>query len=340
MAQVRTRFAPSPTGFLHVGSARTALFNWAYARRHGGVFVLRIEDTDRERSTLESERAVLDSLRWLGIGWDEGPFRQSARRERYDAAVEGLLASGRAYRCVCTQESLAERREQTLAAGRSWVYDGRCRELALGPQCGSHTVRLRLPADEWLGWNDLVFGESGQQASEIGDMNIRRSDGHPLYNLAVVVDDLEMEITQVIRGADHLGNTCFQIALYRALAAEPPEFAHVPLIVGPGGKKLSKRRDPVSVQDYHEEGYLPQALCNWLIRIGWSHGDQEVFSRDEIQRLFDLDAINRSSAQADPAKLQWLSQRGPSWSRWRRSRCRPRPSWAGWWSCCGKEAPR
>jgi len=281
MALVRTRFAPSPTGFLHMGSARTALFNWAFARRHGGRMILRIEDTDRERSTREFEQTLLDGLRWLGIDWDEGPLRQSERRERHDAAVQGLLSTGHAYRCVCTPEQLAERREKTLAAGLSWVYDGRCRELDLGPDCGPHSVRLRLAADERLDWNDLVFGPSGQQAREIGDMNIRRSDGQPLYNLAVVVDDLEMEITHVIRGADHLGNTSFQ---------------------------LSKRRDPVSVRQYREDGYLPQALCNWLIRIGWSHGDQEVFSRQEIQRLFDLDAVNRSSAQADAGKLLWLNQ--------------------------------
>jgi glutamyl-tRNA synthetase len=291
-----------------MGSARTALFNWAFARRHGGRMVLRIEDTDRERSTREFEETLLAGLRWLGIDWDEGPLRQSERRERYDTAVEQLLESGHAYRCVCTPEQLAERREKTLAAGRSWVYDGRCRELGLGPDCGAHTVRLRLASGERLGWNDLVFGPSGQDAHEIGDMNIRRSDGQPLYNLAVVVDDLEMEISHVIRGADHLGNTSFQIALYRALGKQPPLFAHVPLIVGKGGKKLSKRRDPVSVQQYREDGYLPQALCNWLIRIGWSHGDQEVFSWQEIRSLFDLDAVNRSSAQADAARLLWLNQ--------------------------------
>jgi glutamyl-tRNA synthetase len=291
-----------------MGSARTALFNWAFARRHGGRFVLRIEDTDRERSTVESEEAVVDGLRWLGIDWDEGPVRQSERRERHDEAVERLLASDHAYRCVCTPEELAERRERTLAAGQSWVYDGRCRDRALGPGCGPHTVRLRVPRGDFLGWNDLVFGASGQAAEEIGDMNIRRSDGHPLFNLAVVVDDLDMGITHVIRGADHLGNTAFQVALYRALKAEPPLFAHVPLIVGEGGKKLSKRRDPVSVQRYREQGFLPEAVCNWLVRIGWSHGDEEVFSQEEIRRLFDLSSVHRSSAQADQGKLLWLNQ--------------------------------
>jgi glutamyl-tRNA synthetase len=308
MSTVRTRFAPSPTGFLHVGSARTALFNWAFARRCGGCLVLRIEDTDQERSTRESEQAVLEGLRWLGIDWDEGPLRQSERRERHDAAVRRLLDGGRAYRCVCRAEELAERRERTLAEGRSWVYDGRCRDRGLGPDCGPHTVRLRVDPDAHLGWDDLVFGPSGQAGREIGDMNVCRSDGHPLYNLAVVVDDLDMKISHVIRGADHLGNTAFQIALYRALGETPPLFAHVPLIVGAGGRKLSKRRDPVSVQDYRAKGYLSEALCNWLVRIGWSHGDQEVFSRDEIVAFFGLDAVNRSSAQADAGKLAWLNQ--------------------------------
>ena len=308
MSTVRTRFAPSPTGHLHMGSARTALFNWAFARHHGGCFGLRIEDTDRERSTAASEAALLEGLRWLGIGWDEGPVRQSERREHYDAAIEKLLAGGHAYRCTCSAEELAERRERAIAAGDKWVYDGRCRDQSLGPDCGPHTVRLRVDPQSRLEWEDLVFGPSGQSAAEIGDMNIRRSDGHPLYNLAVVVDDLEMGISHVIRGADHLGNTAFQIALYRALGEEPPAVCHVPGFVGKGGKKLSKRRDPVSVESYRAEGYLPEALLNWLVRIGWSHGDQEIFSAEEIQQLFDLDAVNRSAAQADTEKLGWLNQ--------------------------------
>ena len=308
MPDVRTRFAPSPTGFLHMGSARTALFNWAYAHRHGGQLVLRIEDTDRERSTRESERAVLDGLRWLGIDWDEGPFRQSERAEHHAEAIETLLAKDRAYRCRCTPEELEERRQKVIAGGGSWVYDGRCRELALGPGCGLHTVRLRLPDSGRLDWDDLVFGPSGQESAELGDRIIRRSDGDPLYNLAVVVDDVDMGITHVIRGADHHNNTAFQIAIYHALGREPPVFAHVPLIVGPGGKKLSKRRDPVSVESYREEGYLPEAVCNWLVRIGWSHGDDEVFSREQIRQLFDLDAVHRASAQIDKDKLAWLNQ--------------------------------
>jgi glutamyl-tRNA synthetase len=308
MPPVRTRFAPSPTGFLHLGSARTALFNWAFARHHGGSLILRIEDTDRLRSTEESERAIDDGLAWLGIDWDEGPFRQSERGERHAEVIDSLIAKGRAYRCRCTREELEERKQKTVAAGGKWTYDGRCRDADLGPDCGPHTVRLRLPPDAELTWDDAVFGPSGQDVGEIGDMIIRRSDGNALFNVAVVVDDLDMNITHVIRGADHHPNTPFQIAIYQALEAEPPRFAHVPLIVGAGGKKLSKRRDPVSIQHFRSEGYLPEATCNWLVRLGWSHGDQEIFSRDEIGRLFDLDAVHRSSAQADIGKYQWLTQ--------------------------------
>lgn len=308
MATVRTRFAPSPTGFLHLGGARTALFNWAFARRHAGVLVLRIEDTDRERSTPEAERAVIEGLEWLGIPWDEGPVRQSEQGERYRTAVAELLRKGRAYRCTCTRDELEERRARTIAEGRKWTYDGRCRDAGHGPDCGPHTVRLRVDPDVRLVWDDLVFGPSGQAGSEIGDLIIQRSDGHPLYHLAGVVDDVEMRITHVIRGADHHSNTPFHLALYRALDAEPPAFAHVPLIVGSDGKKLSKRRDPVSVQHYRDEGYLAEALRNWLVRIGWSHGDQEIFSREEIAQLFDLAAVNRSPARAETGKLEWLNQ--------------------------------
>jgi glutamyl-tRNA synthetase len=305
---IRVRYAPSPTGFLHIGSARTALFNWAFARRRGGRFVLRIEDTDRERSTRESEAAVLDGLRWLGLDWDEGPYRQSERSQRYEEAVESLLAKDRAYRCVCTTGELEERKQATIAGGGKWTYDGRCSDAHHPPDCGPHTVRLRIPTGERLAWDDVVFGPSGQDAREIGDVIIRRSDGAALYNLAVVVDDCDMEITHVIRGADHHSNTPLQLAIYRALDKTPPAFGHVPLIVGAGGKKLSKRRDPVSIQQYREEGILPEALLNWLARLGWSHGDQEIFSTEEITALFSLEAVNRSSAQADPAKLTWLNQ--------------------------------
>jgi glutamyl-tRNA synthetase len=304
----RTRFAPSPSGFLHLGSARTALFNWAYARRHAGQLIVRIEDTDAERSTRESERAVLEGLEWLGIDWDEGPIRQSERADRHRAAIERLLSTRRAYRCRCTKDQLEQRRTETIAAGKKWTYDGLCRDLGLAEDCGPHTVRLRLPAHGELAWDDEVFGPSGQDASEIGDRIIQRGDGQPLYHLAVVVDDLEMGITHVIRGADHHPNTPLQIALYRALDAEPPTFAHVPLIVGDAGKKLSKRRDSMSIQAFQQQGYLADALRNWMIRIGWSCGDQEIFSSEQICQSFDLAAVSRSSAQADPDKLLWLNQ--------------------------------
>ena len=308
MTPPRTRFAPSPTGFLHIGGARTALFNWAFTRRAGGRFVLRIEDTDRERSTEESEAAIYDGLRWLGVDWDEGPFRQSERIPRHQAAIDELLAKGKAYRCVCTKEDLEARRQATIASGRKWVYDGRCRDAGYGADCGPHTVRLRLPEEGRLAWDDLVYGPSGQEAREIGDMILRRSDGGPLYNLAVVVDDVDMGISHVIRGADHHSNTPLQIAIYNALGHAQPLFAHVPLIVGRDGKKLSKRRDPVSLQQFRDEGVLPDAMRNWLVRIGWSHGDQEIFSREEIASLFDLASVQRASAHADPAKLSWLNQ--------------------------------
>jgi glutamyl-tRNA synthetase len=309
MSTIRTRFAPSPTGFLHIGGARTALFNWALTRRLGGDFVLRIEDTDLERSTRESELAVLDGLRWLGIDWDEGPHRQTERAGRHAEVVESLLESGAAYRCVCTKERLEEQRASELARGGKGIYDGHCRDLELAADCGPHTVRLRIDRDSSLRWDDLVFGPSGQDAHEIGDGIIRRSDGTPLFHLAVVVDDLDMGITHVVRGADHHSNTPFQLALYHALgAATIPTFAHVPLIVAESGRKLSKRKDPVSIQKFKADGYLPEAMLNWLARLGWSHGDQEIFSASEIAQYFDLEHVGRSGAQADLGKLDHLNQ--------------------------------
>ncbi len=310
MTTIRTRFAPSPTGFLHIGSARTALFNWAFARRHGGQFVLRVEDTDLERSTKESEASLLGGLEWLGLTWEEGPHLQSQRRDRHGEVIEELLAGGRAYRCICTRDELEERKQETIAAGGKWTYDGRCREANHGPGCGPHTVRLRLPEEGRLDWDDLVYGPSGQDAREIGDRIIRRSDGGPLYHLAVVVDDVDMRISHVIRGADHHSNTPFQLAIYRALDATPPAFAHLPLIVAAGGKKLSKRdaAGAVSIERFRQEGYLPEALCNWLVRMGWSHGDQEIFGLEEIGSLFGLEPVGRSAARADPDKLLHLNQ--------------------------------
>jgi glutamyl-tRNA synthetase len=309
MSQIRTRFAPSPTGFLHLGSARTALFNWAFARRHGGHFILRVEDTDRQRSTSESEAQLIDGLQWLGLDWDEGPIRQTERRARHDEAIEQLLERGAAYRCRATPQQIEAEREKALAAGQKFfVFQSPDRDADLGPDCGPHAVRLKVPREGFLGWNDLVFGESGQDADEIGDLVIRRTDGSPLFYLTGAVDDIDMGVTHVIRGADHHSNTPFQIALYRALGAEPPRFAHVPLIVGESGKKLSKRRDPVSVQQFRADGYLAQALDNWLVRLGWSHGDDEIFSLDDIARLFSLEAVGRAPARADASKLQWLNQ--------------------------------
>lgn len=308
MTTFRTRFAPSPTGFLHIGGARTALFNWALTRKLGGTFLLRIEDTDLERSTRESEAAVLEGLEWLGIGWDEGPYRQSERAERHREVVEQLLATGAAYRCICSREELETRRAADIAAGGKGNYDGRCRDAGLGAECGPHTVRLRIDHERALRWDDLVFGPSGQEASEIGDGILRRSDGTPLYHLAVVVDDVDMGITHIVRGADHHSNTPFQLAIYRALGARVPTFAHVPLIVSASGRKLSKRRDPVSLQQFRADGYLPEAMLNWLARLGWSHGDQEIFSAAEIVEHFDLAHVGRSGAQADLAKLAWLNQ--------------------------------
>ncbi|NNL65556.1 MAG: glutamate--tRNA ligase, partial [Myxococcales bacterium] len=283
-------------------------FNWAFARYHAGEMRLRSEDTDRERSTKAAEDAVLEGLHWLGIDWDGDVVRQSGRAELYEAAVERMIAEGAAYRCTCSKESLETRKQETIARGDKWTYDGRCRDAAHGPDCGEHTVRIRLAESGLLGFDDLVFGPSGQDASEIGDRIIRRSDGGPLYHLAVVVDDIEMGISHVIRGADHLNNTSLQIAIYRALGADPPDYAHLPLLVGAGGKKLSKRRDPVSIQHFRDEGYLPEALISWLARLGWSHGDQEIFTREEIVSLFQLEDVHKSNAQADVAKLTATNQ--------------------------------
>ena len=308
MSSIRTRFAPSPTGFLHIGGARTALFNWALTRRLGGEFVLRIEDTDLERSTRESESAVLDGLEWLGIDWNEGPYRQSERVARHAEVIESLLETGAAYRCICSRERLEKQRAAELAGGGKGIYDGHCRDLQLAADCGPHTVRLRIDHDRSLRWDDLVFGPSGQDGREIGDGIIRRTDGTPLFHLAVVVDDLDMNMTHVIRGADHLSNTPFQLALYHALDAPVPAFGHLPLIVAESGRKLSKRKDPVSIQKFKADGYLPEAMLNWLARLGWSHGDQEIFSAAEIAEYFDLEHVGRSGAQADLGKLDHLNQ--------------------------------
>jgi glutamyl-tRNA synthetase len=307
MTQVRTRFAPSPTGYLHVGGARTALFSWLYARRHGGVFVLRIEDTDLERSTLESINAILEGMTWLGLDYDEGPFFQTERFDRYNAVIDQLLGSGWAYRCDCSRERLDGLREEAMARKEKPRYDGHCRGRAVASDA-PHVVRFRTPAEGSVVIEDRVQGRIVIPNGELDDLIIRRSDGAPTYNLSVVVDDVDMGITHVIRGADHINNTPRQIHIFRALGAPLPEFAHVPMIHGADGAKLSKRHGAVSVMQYRDEGYLPEALLNYLVRLGWSHGDQEIFSLDGMIAQFDIAAVNRSASVFNPDKLLWLNQ--------------------------------
>jgi glutamyl-tRNA synthetase len=311
---LRTRFAPSPTGYLHVGGARTALFSWAYARRHGGKFVLRIEDTDLERSTEDSKNAILESLSWLGIDWDEGPFFQMQRLARYKEVAEQLIAAGHAYRCWATKEELEALRERQRVRGDKPRYDGRWRPeraAAAGlkaPADRPPVVRFRTPEEGEVGWNDLVKGSISFPNAELDDLVILRADGVPTYNFGVVVDDLDMRITHVIRGDDHVNNTPRQIHIFRALAAKLPEFAHVPMILGADGERLSKRHGAVSVTQYRDEGILPEALLNYLARLGWSHGDEEVFSTTQFIEWFDLQHVSRSAAQFNPEKLAWLNQ--------------------------------
>lgn len=305
---IRTRFAPSPTGYLHIGGARTALFSWLYARRFGGTFILRIEDTDLERSTPESIQAIMDGMEWLQLDYDEGPFYQMQRMDRYREVIDQLLDSGHAYRCYCSRERLDELRAQQQAAKQKPRYDGHCRELHDADTSQPHVIRFKNPVDGEVTFDDLVRGPITVANQELDDLIIARSDGTPTYNFTVVVDDWDMEITHVIRGDDHINNTPRQINILSALGAELPLYAHVPMILGGDGKRLSKRHGAVSVMQYHEEGYLPQALLNYLLRLGWSHGDQEVFARDEMIELFNLDSVNRSPAAFNQDKLQWLNQ--------------------------------
>ena len=311
---VRTRFAPSPTGFLHIGGARTALFSRAFARRHGGRFILRIEDTDLERSTKESVQAILDGMKWLGLDWDEGPFFQMERLARYREAADRLVAAGHAYPCWATKEELDALREAQRARGEKPRYDGRWRpERAratglVAPADRAPVVRFRTPEEGTVGWKDLVKGVIEFPNAELDDLVLLRGDGVPTYNFGVVVDDLDMGITHVIRGDDHVNNTPRQIHVFRALGGALPEFAHVPMILGADGERLSKRHGAVSVMQYHEEGYLPDAVINYLARLGWSHGDDEIFSMAELERWFDLAHASRSPAKFDPDKLAWLNQ--------------------------------
>ena len=309
---VRTRIAPSPTGMLHLGTARTALFSWAYARHHGGHFILRIEDTDLERSTEEAVRVIIDSMHWLGLDYDEGPIRQTERLARYRELIEQLLAQGRAYRCYASVEELDEMRQQQMARNEKPRYDGRWRpENARGktPPAGVNPViRFRNPDDGEVAWSDLVKGPIAISNSELDDLVIARgADLVPTYNFAVVVDDIDMRITHVLRGDDHVNNTPRQINIYQALGAGLPAFGHLPMILGPDGQKLSKRHGAVSVLQYEEDGFLPEALFNYLARLGWSHGDDEKFSRAQLVEWFDLDHVNRAPAQYNLDKLLWLN---------------------------------
>jgi len=305
--EVRTRFAPSPTGYLHIGGARTALFSWLYARHLQGKFVLRIEDTDQLRSTEESTRAILDAMTWLGLNWDEGPFFQAERVDIHRAMIQKLVDEGKAYHCVCTPEELDEKRKRALAEGRKPKYDGTCREKNLSPSPGA-VVRFRCPQTGTTIVDDLIKGKISFNNEELDDLIIQRGDGYPTYNFAVVVDDAQMEITHVIRGDDHVNNTPRQILLYDALGYDIPRFGHVPMILGADKARLSKRHGATSVMAYKDLGYLPEALVNYLVRLGWSHGDQEIFSLDELITLFDLDNIGKSAAVFNPEKLLWLNQ--------------------------------
>ncbi len=310
---VRTRFAPSPTGYLHIGGARTALFAWAFARRHGGRFILRIEDTDVARSTPEAVQAILDGMQWLGLQHDEGPFYQMQRMDRYKAVIGEMLAAGTAYRCYCSPEELDHMREAQRARGEKPRYDGRWRPepgktLPEPPAGIAPAIRFRNPLDGVVTWDDLVKGRIEIANAELDDLVIARGDGTPTYNFCVVVDDRDMDITHVIRGDDHVNNTPRQINILRALGAQVPLYAHLSMILGDDGTKLSKRHGTVSVMQYDEDGYLPDAVINYLARLGWSHGDDEVFSRAQLVEWFDLDHITASAAQFNTEKLLWLNQ--------------------------------
>ncbi|MCZ8409273.1 glutamate--tRNA ligase [Achromobacter dolens] len=309
---IRTRFAPSPTGFLHLGGARTALFSWAFARHHKGTFVLRIEDTDVERSTPEAVQAILDSMDWLGMQPDEGPFYQMQRMDRYREVVAQMLAAGTAYHCYSSPEEVEAMREAARARGDKPRYDGTWRPepgktLPPVPAGRKPVVRFKNPQDGATAWNDMVKGLISFDNTELDDLIIARPDGTPTYNFCVVVDDWDMGITHVLRGDDHVNNTPRQINILRALGATLPEYGHVPMILGPDGEKLSKRHGAVNVMEYDNEGYLPEAMINYLARLGWSHGDDELFSRDQLVEWFDTRHLSKSASQWDPKKLNWVN---------------------------------
>ena len=303
---VKTRFAPSPTGLLHIGGIRTALFSWLYAKHNKGQFVLRIEDTDRERSTDEAVQVILDGMAWLNLEHDEGPFYQTQCFERYKEIINQLLDAGHAYRCNCSKERVDKLREEAMSRGDKPRYDGHCRSLNVTDT--NSVIRFKTPVEGQVVVDDKVQGNVVFENSELDDLIIARSDGTPTYNLTVVVDDMDMGITDVIRGDDHLNNTPRQINILKALGAPIPNYAHIPMILGPDGKKLSKRDGAASVLQYKEEGYLPEAVLNYLVRLGWSKGDQEIFSIDEMIAEFDIKDVNKSASSINPEKLLWLNQ--------------------------------
>lgn len=303
-----SRFAPSPTGYLHVGGARTALYSWLYAKKFGGTFILRIEDTDLERSSQESVDAILDGMNWLGLDWDQGPFYQTKRFDLYKEVVAQLLAEGKAYKCFCTIEEVDAMREAQMAAGEKPKYNGMWRDRTDHPTDKPFVIRFKNPQQGVVVIDDLIKGRIEVANSELDDLIIARSDGTPTYNLTVVVDDWKMGVTHVIRGDDHVNNTPRQMNILAALGAELPKYAHVPMILGDDGKRLSKRHGAVGVMQYRDDGYLPDALLNYLVRLGWSHGDQEIFSREQLIELFDLSDCNRAPSAFNTEKLQWLNQ--------------------------------
>jgi glutamyl-tRNA synthetase len=305
---IRTRFAPSPTGMLHIGGVRTALFSWLYARRHGGVFILRVEDTDRERSTDAATQVILEGMSWLGLDADEGPFYQTQRMDRYREVLQRFIEAGNAYRCYCTKEELEAMRARQLAAKEKPRYDGTCRHRTEPRPGVDPVIRFKNPQEGAVIVEDAIHGHVRFENQELDDLIIARSDGTPTYNFCVVVDDHDMAVTHVIRGDDHLNNTPRQINMLRALGAKLPVYAHVPMILGADGAKLSKRHGAVSVLQYRDDGYLPEALLNYLVRLGWSHGDQEVFSIEELKQLFDIGDVNKSASAFNSDKLLWLNQ--------------------------------
>jgi glutamyl-tRNA synthetase len=304
--EIRTRFAPSPTGQLHIGGVRTALFSWLHARHSGGKFILRIEDTDAERSTDDNTKQILASMEWLGLDWDEGPFFQSQRLDLYRSHIQKLIDEGKAYWCECTPDNLEKKRSQALAEGKKPKYDGTCRSKGLGPGPG-RVVRFLMPDAGVTSFDDMIKGRITMENAELDDLILLRSDGMPTYNLTVVIDDATMNMTHVIRGDDHVNNTPRQVKIYEALGFELPFFAHVPMILGPDKTKLSKRHGATSAMAYQEMGYLPEALVNYLVRLSWSHKDQEIFTLDELKEYFDIHDVGRAAAVFNPEKLLWLN---------------------------------